>query len=127
LRTQFQKAESLVQELETTAADFEAELSGQMEDLVAQRAESCTIIPPEALSIFERACEKHEGEATAIINKVHPKREEYICSGCNMSVRLETVNALKISRDTVLQCEICSRILFIENPEGMPAESSIND
>ncbi|MHC4442005.1 MAG: zinc ribbon domain-containing protein [Planctomycetota bacterium] len=127
LRTQLEKEESLVGELEASVADFESELSGQLEDLLTQRAEACALIPPEALSIFERACEKHDGEATAAVKKVHPKREEYICSGCNMSVRLETVNSLRISRDTVLQCEICSRILFIEMPEGMPAESSVND
>ena len=102
-------------------------LSNQLADLEAQRDAAAEEISPQALNLFERACEKHDGEATAVVKKVHPKREEYICSGCNMSVRLETVNSLRISRDTVLQCEICSRILFIEEPEGMPAESSVND
>jgi uncharacterized protein len=70
-------------------------------------------VPAEALILFERAADKHEGEALAHIEQSHPKRAEYTCSGCNMSVPLETVNALQ-SRDAVVQCQTCSRILYLE-------------
>jgi len=127
LNVRLEKEESLAREVEKTANDFESKLSSQSAELDAQRTEACENIPPEALSIFERACEKHDGEATALIVKIHPKYEEYTCSGCNMSVPLETVNALRISRDAVMQCGICSRILFTEAPGEISAESPVNE
>ena len=72
------------------------------------------------LSTFQRACERHDGEAMAIVERVHPKRSEYVCSGCNMSVTLEIVNALQ-SRDEIQTCQICSRILYIESPASAMA------
>ena len=45
---------------------------------------------------------------------VNPKRDEFICGGCNMAVTLETVNSLR-TRDEVVQCNICGRILFFED------------
>jgi predicted nucleic acid-binding Zn-ribbon protein len=56
----------------------------------------------------------------ALVERVHPKRVEYVCSGCNMSVTLEIVNALQ-SRDEVQTCQICSRILYFEVPASAMA------
>jgi predicted nucleic acid-binding Zn-ribbon protein len=101
-------------ELEKAAAEVEARLAGKVRDLEAQREDAAQNIPSEALQRFERACEYHEGEAMAQIEQPHPKRAEYICSGCHMSITLETINALQ-SRDVVVQCNSCSRILYIES------------
>lgn len=102
-------------ELERAATEVEGKLSSRLKELEAQREEATASIPPESLMQFERACEKHDGEAMAMIEQIHPKRAEYTCSGCNMSIPLEVINALQ-SRDVVLQCHICSRILYLEAP-----------
>ncbi len=50
----------------------------------------------------------------AQVLKSHPKREEYICDGCNMSIPVEAVNSL-MTKDELQQCQICGRILYLEN------------
>ena len=99
-------------ELEKAASDVQARLSGKLKELESQRASAAASVPPEALMLFERASEAHEGEGLAAVEQTHPKRAEYICSGCNMSLTLETINALQ-SKDVVVQCQTCSRILYL--------------
>ena len=112
-----EQQESRVAEVERTAQATEDQFGGQVTNLEAQRSEACLDIPGDVLGIFERACEAHEGEAMAIVQQIHPKRTEYICGGCNMSITLETVNSLQ-SRDTILPCQTCSRILYLDQPTG---------
>ncbi|NLX12297.1 MAG: hypothetical protein GXY44_01405 [Phycisphaerales bacterium] len=90
----------------------------QLRDLEQQRQDAADEIPPTTLRMFERSCERHEGEAMAIIHQSHPKRAEYTCGGCNMSVPLEMINALQ-SRDDVQQCPNCLRILYLDAPVGV--------
>ncbi len=113
LKTTREKEAGRIEELQKAAAETEARLSARLKDLENQREAAADPIPGEALSLFERACEKHEGEAMAAIEQSHPKRPEYTCSGCNMSITLETINALQ-SRDAVIQCQTCSRILYLD-------------
>ncbi|MCP4590593.1 MAG: hypothetical protein GY842_07610 [bacterium] len=85
----------------------------RMEELTRERAEIAETLPPTAVATFDRAAERHEGEALAPVTKTSPKRDEYVCGGCNMAITLETVNAL-FSRDEVVLCKICGRILHRE-------------
>jgi len=121
LGVQLEKEETLAKELEKSVEEFEEKLSGKLKELETKADQAREDIPATALAIFERACEKHDGEAMAMIKKEHPKREEYTCGGCNLSVPLEIVNALQTSRDAVIQCQICSRIFYLEAPASVPA------
>ncbi len=115
-----QKEQTRLTAARDEVAAVEARLAGRLKELEERRAATAAEVEPEALVIFERAGERHEGEAMAIISKIHPKRAEYICSGCNMALTLETVNALQ-SRDAVLPCNTCGRILYLEAPAGASA------
>jgi len=106
-----------VAKLARIAQETEAKMAAKLEALEAQRTAATDQIPPAVLNVFERACERHEGEAMAQLEQVHPKRAEYVCSGCNMSIPLEVINAIQ-SRDDIQQCETCSRILYIDAPQG---------
>jgi predicted nucleic acid-binding Zn-ribbon protein len=86
----------------------------QRERLSRERDEAGAAVPPALRASFERAAERHEGEAMGVVSRPHPKREEYVCGGCNMSVPLEQVNALR-SRDEIQLCNICGRILCLES------------
>jgi len=109
------KEQTHVADLAQVAREAEAKLTSDLKDWEGKRAAAVGQVPPSVLTIFERACERHDGEAMAALEKVHPKRAEYACSGCNMSIPLEVINALQ-SRDEVQLCQTCSRILYLEAP-----------
>lgn len=84
----------------------------QRERVARERDEAGAAVPPALRASFERAAERHDGEAMGIVTKPHAKRDEYVCGGCNMSVPLEQVNALRL-RDQIQLCNICGRILCL--------------
>ncbi len=85
----------------------------ELAELEASRDECAKNIPPTAFALFTRAADRHEGEAMAPVTKINPKRDEYICTGCNMQVTLEVVNALQ-SRNELQLCSVCARVLYLE-------------
>ncbi len=95
---------------------YDAECQPQHDGLRADREECAERVPPSALASFTRVAEHLDGEAMVPIAKLHPKRDEYICSGCNITVTLEVVNALQ-TRDELQVCKVCGRILYLESPE----------
>ena len=98
---------------ERTLQEFDEESRDKLMELEAKREESAARIAPATLMSFTRVAERHEGEAMAPVNKLHPKREEYMCEGCNMKVTLEIVSSLQ-SRDDIQLCNSCGRILYLD-------------
>jgi predicted nucleic acid-binding Zn-ribbon protein len=88
--------------------------AGEAERLAQQREQVAVAIPPSARAVFERVAERHEGEAMAEVLRLHPKRDEYACGGCNMTVTREQVNALR-TRDEIQTCSTCGRILYVSS------------
>ena len=80
--------------------------------LEQQRDAATADLPPITLATFTRVASRHNGEALAEIMRLHPKREEYACSGCNMQVPLDCVNAAR-SMDEIRLCPTCGRILHV--------------
>lgn len=117
VKAQLSKEQARLAELKKEAAEHEARLSREMQDLENQREEAADTIGPENLHAFERACERHGGEAMAVVERVHPRQAEYICTGCHMSLPLEHVNALQ-TRDEVQLCPNCLRILCLDVPSS---------
>lgn len=97
---------------EKAVAAFDAETKEELEDLQARRAELAAKLDPKAMATFNRVAQRNDGEALAAVEKAHPKRDEWMCAGCNMSVTLEVVNGLA-TRDEILTCAACGRILFL--------------
>ncbi len=83
------------------------------DDLQGRRDRCAENIEPTTLTTFTRVADHHDGEAMALIRKLHPKRDEYVCCGCNMKVALEMVNSLQ-TRDEIQVCKVCGRILYLE-------------
>ncbi len=93
--------------------DYDQSVKTEREKLLASREDFAKVVNPVTLQTFIRVAEHHDGEAMAVISKIHPKREEYMCGGCNIGVTLDMVNALK-TRDEILLCRSCGRILYAE-------------
>ncbi|MFH1417853.1 MAG: C4-type zinc ribbon domain-containing protein [Planctomycetota bacterium] len=83
--------------------------------LFEEREVAGSAVPASTLDMFNRVANKHDGEAMAMVIRTHPKRAEYACEGCNMSIRIEQINSL-LSRDEAVLCNSCGRILFYESP-----------
>ena len=84
----------------------------RIDALSAQREAASEDVSPTARTTFMRVAERHDGEALASVVKLHPKRDEYSCSGCNLMVTLEVVNLLA-TRDDLQICKACGRILYV--------------
>lgn len=96
-----------------TLEKYETRCAPEREELESKRRDFAEHIAPEALAIFDRAAQRHDGEAMAAVIKERPKGADYTCGGCNMKVTLEAVNALQ-SRGGVQKCGVCGRILYLE-------------
>jgi len=99
--------------VEKEYADFRTGIDAQIGKLEAELENVSQEVSPSHLTVFQRVAEAHEGEAMARILQPDPKAQEFICNGCNMTIPMEKVNAL-LSRDEIQLCNICGRILFVE-------------
>ena len=94
---------------------FDAQSQHELDSLQTSRDAFAGKITPAAIDVFNRVAQRHEGEAMAPVTKLRPKRDEWACGGCNMKVALEVVNALQ-TRDEILLCNVCGRILYLDVP-----------
>jgi len=94
---------------------FDAQSQKECEGLQTGRDAFAGKITAAAIDMFNRVAQRHEGEAMAPITKIRPKRDEWTCGGCNMKVALDVVNALQ-TRDEILLCNVCGRILYLDTP-----------
>lgn len=102
-----------LEELQETAKRTEEKTRARLEQLTQERTQAAQAVPSTALDFFNRVAQKHDGEAMAQVQRTHPKRQEYACGGCNMSVTIEQVNAV-LSRDEAIICNVCGCILYFE-------------
>lgn len=113
LRTIIQKEHDSLQTATKVAQAFEQDSLAELQALEAERADAASTVPIETLSIFERVANRHDGEALARVMRPHPKREEFICDGCNMGVTLEQYVVLQ-ARNEIQLCHNCGRVLFLD-------------
>jgi predicted nucleic acid-binding Zn-ribbon protein len=107
-----------LEEFKTAQSEAENKSRDRLKSLLTARKKAEADVPAAALDRFRRVADKNEGEAMAVIIRTHPKREEYSCGGCNMSITIEQVNAV-MSRDEAVLCNVCGKILYLESiPAG---------
>ncbi len=123
--TQFEQQRSgLVERIDRAKAALERfteQNKDQWQDLEKRKGELSGDIPGETLTRFERVAEYHEGDAMATVLRPHPKRDEFVCGGCHMTITTETVNAL-MGRDELQTCNNCGRILYLQVEAQREAE-----
>jgi predicted nucleic acid-binding Zn-ribbon protein len=100
-----------------------ATLQGEVDSLKPAREAAAEQVPPKPRDIFERLADHHDGEAMSALSKPDRRREEYVCSACNMELVTDIYNKLH-SRDELVFCPSCRRILYI--PEDLPPETAVN-
>jgi len=101
-----------LQTLEAQLAQAQGSFAERLAELERQRDAAGERLDQKTLELFNRISERYEGEVMARVIQVHPRRQEFLCEGCNMSLAAERANALQ-SRDDVITCDNCGRILHI--------------
>ena len=119
LQAEQQKLQTLRQESSETLARLEADV----ESLRPARDAAAAEIPARHRDAFARLAERYDGEAMSALAKPDRRREEYICTACNMSLVINVYNKLH-SRDELVFCPSCGRMLYI--PEDLPPEAAIH-
>lgn len=95
---------------------------------VAEQAETLRVaitglkeqIPRPSLLLFDRVREFNRGQALAAVRRVQigPRGPNmWHCAACNYNVRPQIVVEIK-NNGSLIQCDSCKRILFIEEPTG---------
>jgi predicted nucleic acid-binding Zn-ribbon protein len=105
------KLEAVRKETEQSATKYEADI----DQIQSEWDEASKTVPAEHLEVFKRVADTYDGEVVATIEH-HEGRTTgaYSCGGCFMSVTAESVNML-MTKDDVIRCPNCSRILVFES------------
>lgn len=108
-------------EMKAKVGDKAAEAQAEVDKMRPDRNAAAKEIKPDVLAHFDKLAERFDGEAMAAIERPNPRDEEYLCTGCNMSLVADVYNKLK-TRDEHLACPTCRRYLYI--PDHMSNESA---
>jgi predicted nucleic acid-binding Zn-ribbon protein len=98
-------------------------LQADVDALMPARQQAAAALPPKVLAEFDRLAERFDGEALSALARPDRRREEYLCTACNMDLVTDVYNKLH-SRDELVFCPSCRRMLFI--PEDLPVQAAIN-
>jgi predicted nucleic acid-binding Zn-ribbon protein len=109
--------------MKAEVGDKVATIQAEIEQIKPERAAAEAAVPPKALEAFNRQAGNHDGEALAAVGRPDKRREEYICTGCHMDIVVDVYNRLH-TRDEVIQCSSCKRILYI--PDDLPVDQAVN-
>ena len=123
LGVQVESERARLQEMRDQIGDRLAQLQADIDALRPAREQAAAAVPAKSRDTFERMSERYEGEAMAALAKPDRRREEYVCTSCNMDLAADVYNRLH-SRDELVFCPSCRRILFI--PEDLPVEKAVH-
>jgi predicted nucleic acid-binding Zn-ribbon protein len=110
-------------ELKAQMGDTVVQLQAEIDSLQKPRDDLAAALPPKARTAFDKLADHHDGEALAALIKPDRRKEEYACSGCMMDLVTDVYNKLH-SRDDLVFCPSCRRILFI--PDELPPELAVH-
>lgn len=111
-----------LESMRTQITDKIAALQAEIDALKPERDAAAAAVPSKAREVYDRLADRFDGEAMAPITKPDRRREEYVCGACHMELVIDVYNKLH-SRDDIVVCPSCRRILFI--PNDLPPEVAI--
>ncbi len=99
-------------ETDSLAERFEAEI----EEIQQQWVQASSDVPEKVLALFSKVADTYDGEAIADVENHDDSGGSYTCGGCFMGLTNETANLL-MTRDEILRCPNCARILVMKQTE----------
>lgn len=82
------------------------QIDDRLAQLEAQRKQALVDVDPKILSQYERILANRDGLAIVTV-------KDNSCKGCNMFVPPQVINLIRMY-ERIITCEICNRILYIE-------------
>jgi uncharacterized protein len=122
LAEQLKVEQAKLVELKSQVSGKLSELQAEIDARQADRDAAGSQVSGKAREVFDRLADKYDGEAMAALAKPDRRREEYICTVCNMDQAVDIYNKLH-SRDELVFCPSCRRLLYI--PDDLPPEVAI--
>lgn len=115
---QIDEQKKKLEEVRNTANEQAVKLEADVAEIKVEWDEAAGAVPAEVLEIFRRTADTYDGEAIADVEMHDERTEVYSCGGCFMRIPAETVNQL-MSKDEILRCTSCSRILVLRKDFSM--------
>jgi hypothetical protein len=112
-----------LESIRTEIGDRVKQLQSEVDSLLPAREEAAAAVTPQARQAFERLADRFDGEAMSALAKPDRRREEYVCTSCNMDLVTDVYNKLH-GRDELMFCPSCHRILYI--PDDLPVELAVH-
>lgn len=106
-KDRLKQVEKHFQEQEVELSQKEKAFQQSYEDLKKKRDEIVQQVPPEIKSLYDTIVQKKQGIALV-------KVRGEICGACQLQLRPQLLNEIRLAQSVIL-CENCSRILYIED------------
>ena len=116
-KQQIEQAKNDLAEIRKQTEEQAKKYEDEIAQIDHQWQQAARDVPGAALETFKRVAETYDGEAMAEIEIPDNRSGIYTCGGCFMTLTTETANTL-MSRDEVLRCPNCTRILYIKQMES---------
>ncbi len=116
IKQQIEQAKDEIAEIRRVTEEQAKKYEDEIAQIEHQWQQAANEVPAAALETFKRVAETYDGEAMAEIELPDNRSGIYTCGGCFMTLTTETANTL-MSRDEVIRCPNCTRILYIKQTE----------
>lgn len=117
IQRQIEEQKQLLEKTRAESTVLADKYEAEIREIQQEWNEAAKDIPAEHLEIFKRVAETYDGQAVAEIVTPDDKKGAYSCGGCFMGITAESVNML-MSRDEIIRCPICTRILVLADSQG---------
>ncbi len=106
-KERLKEEEKIFNQQKSKVQDRVKEIDDRLSQLDAQRKQAMPEIDPKILAQYERILASRDGLAIVSV-------KDDSCGGCNMFVPAQVINLIKM-HERLITCEVCNRILYIEN------------
>lgn len=115
IKARAEDQQKLVDLAQQEVEESKAAVQDRLDTLNEERKKVAADIPDDALKVYGRALDVHDGDAMAMVTCQNKRRNEFTCESCFMTLPVECVNTLMSSPDELVSCPSCQCILYV-NP-----------
>ena len=110
-KEQIVKAKDRLESLCKAQKDAQDQSRQDLAKLEQDKASLVDSIPAPVFEQFRRVSQNYEGQAMAAVILTDHRSAAYSCSGCYMSITIDTVDGL-MTKDEIKPCSNCQRLMY---------------